>query len=425
MGDRLIIKGGHRLEGKIEVSGAKNACLPLMAASILSSEPVELERVPDISDVRIMVKILEGMGVTVEYNRQGHMYIDSTTLNNTRAPEDLVVRMNASFDVMGPLLARHGHGEVSLPGGCKLGPRPVNLHIDAFKAMGAEVVKEGGFVKAKAPRLKGTRILFPKVSVGATKNSLMAATLAEGVTTLENCAREPEIIDLANFLVSMGAKIEGIGTQTLRIEGVSKLHGTKYAVVSDRIEAGTYLLAGAITEGEIFLENIDLNIIETFVLQMRQAGQEVIEENGGLRVIGHRPIKPLEISTAPYPGFPTDLHPPMAALLSLCEGISIIDETIFDGRYMYVMELGRLGADILVNGRTARICGVPKFVGAPVDAPDIRAGGALVLAGLAAEGETTIRGVRYIDRGYQHIEDRLRSLGADIVRVQEPLTPLP
>ncbi|MBQ7568131.1 UDP-N-acetylglucosamine 1-carboxyvinyltransferase [bacterium] len=425
MGDRLVIKGGNRIEGKLEVSGAKNACLPLMAASILSQDPVELDRVPDISDVRIMIKILEEMGVIVDYDHKGHMYLDARNLSTTRAPEEYVVRMNASFDVMGPLLSRHGHGEVSLPGGCKLGPRPVDMHIDAFKAMGAEVVKEGGFVKAKCPRLKGCRILFPKVSVGATKNSMMAATLAEGVTTLENCAREPEITDLAQFLVSMGAKIEGIGTQTLHIEGVSSLHGTKYSVISDRIEAGTFMLAGAITEGDVFIDNISIEMLENFVMEMRKAGQEVIEENGGLRVKGHRPINPLDITTAPYPGFPTDLHPPMAALLALGNGTSIMNETIFNGRYMYVMELGRLGADILVNNQTARIIGVKGFVGAPVDAPDIRAGGALLLAGLAAEGETTIRGVRYIDRGYQHIEERLRSLGADIVRVKEPLTPLP
>lgn len=424
MGERLVIKGGNRLSGKIQASGAKNASLPLMAASILASEPLELERVPDISDVNIMVSILRGMGVTVEYNHDGHMILDSSTITSTRAPEELVVRMNASFDVMGPLLARHGCAEVSLPGGCKLGPRPVNLHIDAFRALGADVIKEGGFVKGKTTRLKGTRILFPQVSVGATKNSLMAATLAEGVTTLENCAREPEITDLAKCLVSMGAKIEGIGTQTLRIEGTDKLHGARHTIMSDRIETGTFLLAGAITEGDVFVENVDLEIIENFVLQMRMAGQEVIVENGGLRVKGKRPINPLEITTAPFPGFPTDLHPLIVALLALGDGISIMNENIFEGRFMYIMELERLGADILVNGRTARISGVKRYVGAPVDAPDLRAGGALMLAGMAAEGETVIRGVRYIDRGYQRVEERLRSIGADVTRVHEPLQPM-
>ncbi len=425
MGDRFIIKGGNRLEGRLSASGAKNACLPLMAASILANGPVVLNRVPNISDVRVMIKILEGMGITVSYDPASErMDIDPTTLTTTRAPEEYVVRMNASFDVMGALLARYGHGEVSLPGGCKLGPRPVNMHIDAFKSLGAEVSKESGFVKCKANRLKGCSIVFPKVSVGVTKNAMMAATMAEGTTVLEGCAREPEITDLANFLVKMGAKIQGIGTQTLTIEGVSEMHGVEHSVMSDRIEAGTFLIAAAITQGDLFIDNISPDIIRNFLDNLSKAGQEVILQDGGVRVKGKRHILPLEIETAPYPGFPTDLHPPMVALLSLGEGISFMNESIFDGRYMYVMELGRLGADILVNGRTARINGVKQFVGAPVDAPDIRAGGALVLAGLAAEGETVIRGVRYIDRGYQNFEQRLTSIGADIKRINEPLTPL-
>ena len=424
MSDRLVIQGGHKLEGHIGASGAKNACLPLMAASILADGPVELERVPNISDVRIMVNILKGLGVTVQDFCDGRMVFDSSTLNTTRAPEDLVVRMNASFDVLGPLLTRFGQGDVSLPGGCKLGPRPVNLHLDAMESLGAEITKEGGFVKARASRLKGCRIVFPLVSVGVTKNSMMAASMAEGTTVLENCAREPEIVDLADMLNDMGARISGAGTSTLTIEGVDKLHGVKHTVISDRIEAGTYLLAGAITQGDVCVENIRPDRLETFLNMLRKAGQEIIIDGNNIRVKGKRPILPLAITTAPHPGFPTDLHPPMAALLSLAQGSSIINETIFGGRYMYVMELGRLGADILVNGQTARISGVPGFVGAPVDAPDIRAGGALVLAGLAAEGETVIRGVRYIDRGYQDLESRLTSLGADIKRVQAPLPAL-
>ncbi len=422
MASRLVIKGGRPLVGSLEASGAKNACLPIMAASILAQGVVELERVPDISDVRVMADILREIGVKVKFDAAlGHMQLDSSHLKTTRAPEELVRKMNASFDVMGPLLARCGEGEVSMPGGCRLGPRPVNFHIEAFKKLGAEVSIEGGFVKAKAKSLKGAHILFQSVSVGATKNAMMAATMAEGTTILEGCAREPEISDLAEFLIKMGAKINGIGTQTLQIEGVKKLHGAKHSIIADRIEGCTYLLGAVITGGDVTIEKFDAEYSGALLAQLEKAGQEVIVGDHFVRVKGCRPILPLEIATAPYPGFPTDLHPQIVAALTLSNGVSALSETIFDSRFMYVMELVRLGADLLASGKYVRIRGVEKLVGAPVDAPDIRAGGALVLAGLAAEGETIIRGVKYIDRGYQQLEQKLTSLGAQIERVEGPL----
>lgn len=424
MESRLIVNGGTPLKGSLVASGAKNACLPIMAASILAKGEVELDRVPDISDVGVMANILRQIGVKVDFNAErGEMHLDSSHLTTTRAPEDLVRRMNASFDIMGPLLARCGEGDVSMPGGCRLGPRPVNFHIEAFRQLGAEVKVEGGFVKARAGAggLKGCRIIFPAVSVGATKNAMMASTMAEGVTILENCAREPEISDLAHFLIKMGAKIEGIGTQTLKIEGVKEMHGATHTIMADRIEGCTYLLGAVVTHGDITIEKFEAEYSGALLEQLRKAGQEVIVKDHSVRVIGRSPIKPLDIATAPYPGFPTDLHPPMVTMLALADGVSALSETIFDGRFMYVMELVRLGADLLASGKYVRIRGVKKLYGAPVDAPDIRAGGALVLAALAAEGETIIRGVKYIDRGYQNIEQKLRSLGASIERVEEPL----
>lgn len=425
MGSRLIIQGGVPLRGTLEASGAKNACLPIMAASILAQGEVELDRVPDISDVRVMAQILRQIGVQVDFDPlAGRMLLDSSQLKTTRAPEELVRRMNASFDVMGPLLARCGEGEVSMPGGCRLGPRPVNFHIEAFRKLGAEVKVEGGFVKAKSTGLVGGHILFPAVSVGATKNAMMAATMAKGTTILEGCAREPEISDLAHFLIKMGAKIEGIGTQTLRIEGVPRLHGAKHSVIADRIEGCTYLLGAVVTGGDITISNFKGAYSAALLEQLQTAGQEVEVGSDYVRVRGHRPILPLEITTAPYPGFPTDLHPQVVTMLTLAQGVSALAETIFDSRFMYVMELVRLGADLLASGKYVRIRGVDHLVGAPVDAPDIRAGGALVLAGLAAQGETVIRGVKYIDRGYQNLEAKLRSLGAKIERVERPLQEL-
>lgn len=419
---RLIVRGGTPLHGRLEAKGAKNAALPIIAASILARGEVVLRRVPRITDVWVMADILRAMGARVDYDGKQTMRIDASRLSTTAPPVDAVRRMNASFDVAGPLLARYGEAEVSLPGGCRLGPRPVNLHLDGFRALGAEVTSEHGCVKARARRLRGTHILFPRVSVGATKNCLMAATLAEGRTVLENCAREPEVQDLANFLKGMGARIEGVGTCTMVVEGVAELRGIEYEILSDRVEAGTYLIGAAVTGGDVTVERVSLPLLEALVEALRQAGQEVTVGEDFIRVRGRRPIRPLEISTMPFPGFPTDLHPPIVCLMALADGTSTLQENIFEGRFMYAMEMVRLGADLRVSGRNLVVRGVPRLQAAPVDAPDIRAGGALVLAGLAAQGETSISGVEFIDRGYEDIEGRMSMLGASIRRVEEPLS---
>lgn len=403
----------------MQANGAKNAALPIMAAALLARGEVSLSRVPNISDVWTLANILKAMGCKVEYDGNSFMKIDSSTLTTTTAPDHLVRRMNASFDVMGPLLAAYGEGQVSLPGGCNLGSRPVDLHIAGFRKLGAEVTAERGWVKAKASKLKGAHILFPKVSVGATKNCLMAATVAEGETVLENCAREPEIVDLADFLIKMGAKIEGAGRQTIHVQGVPRLHGAEHAVVADRIEVGTYLIAGALTQGDVTIEDCVPAHVEALLDVMREAGQELICTDTSIRVLGRRPIRPIEVSTEPYPGFPTDLHPQLVALAALASGTSIVQENIFNGRFMYAMEMARLGAEIRVSKQQVIVRGVTRLLGAPIDAPDIRAGGALVCAALVAEGESTISGTKFIDRGYQDIEGRLAGLGAKIRRITE------
>lgn len=420
---RLVIHGPTPLRGTLEASGAKNAALPIIAASILAQGEVELKRVPNISDVWTMADILRAMGAIVEYTGDGRMKLDTSKVS-TAAPHELVRKMNASFDVAGPLLACYGEAEVSLPGGCRLGPRPVDLHIAGFRKLGAEVSSEHGFVKARASKLTGARIVFPKVSVGATKNCMMAATLAEGETVLENCAREPEIIDLADFLCEMGAQITGQGTSSVTVKGVKNLHGARYSIVPDRIEVGTYLLGAAITGGDLTMEGCVPEHVRALLSRLREANQDVDIQGDAIRVKARRPIAALDIATAPYPGFPTDLHPQIVVLMTLADGASILEETIFSGRFMYAMELVRLGADIKVSDRQVFVRGVPKLSGAPVDAPDIRAGGALVLAALAAEGETIISGVKYIDRGYEEIEKRLGQLGADIRRLERPLQPV-
>lgn len=413
---RLVVQGGIPLHGRIDAKGAKNAALPIMAAALLAKGKVTLQRVPNISDVWTLAGILRAMGCKVEYSGCGLMELDTSTLTTTKAPEHLVRKMNASFDIMGPLLAAYGEGEVSLPGGCNLGSRPVDMHLAGFRKLGAEVTSHRGFVRATAKKLHGAHILFPKVSVGATKNCLMAATLAEGESVLENCAREPEIIDLAEFLIALGAKIEGVGRQTMRITGVPSLHGAEYNVVADRIEVGTYLIAAAITQGEVVIEKCRPQHLNSLVDLLREMNQEIEAGDDFLRIRGRTPIKPVTVSTEPYPGFPTDLHPQLVALATLAQGTSVVTENIFNGRFMYAMELVRLGGDVRVSNRDVIIRGVKQLGGAPVDAPDIRAGGALVCAALAAPGESTISGVHFIDRGYEEIEKRLASLGAKIER---------
>jgi len=415
---RLVVHGGLPLHGRLEANGAKNAALPIMAAALLAKGPVTLRRVPNISDVWTLTGILKAMGCHVDYDGSGLMKLDTSSLNTTKAPDHLVRKMNASFDIMGPLLAAYGEGEVSLPGGCNLGARPVDLHLAGFRKLGAEVSSQRGFVRAQAKKLRGAHILFPKVSVGATKNCLMAASVAEGETVLENCAREPEIIDLANFLIAMGAQIDGVGRQTMRVTGVEKLSGIDYSVVADRIEVGTYLIAGAITQGDVVIEKCVPQHLESLLDLLREMGQDLEIGHDHIRIQGRNPIRPISVSTEPYPGFPTDLHPQLVALAALAQGTSTVTENIFNGRFMYAMELVRLGADIRVSNRDVIIRGVKQLDGAPVDSPDIRAGGALVCAALAAQGESTISGVNFIDRGYEEIEKKLSSLGARIVRAE-------
>lgn len=417
---RILVKGPTPLHGKISASGAKNACLPILAASILAKGKLLLNRVPDISDVHTMLGILKGMGVKAEWTGPEQLALDTSSVSTT-APEELVRQMNASFDVAGPLLACYGEAHIALPGGCRLGPRPVDLHLMGFKKLGASVTTEHGVVHARAKKLVGANITFPKVSVGATKNCLMASVLADGITVLENCAKEPEIVDLANFLVAMGAKISGQGTTKLVVEGVDELHGVEYSVLPDRIEAGTFLIAAVMTGGEITVESCCPEDLSALISVLREAGQSVDVGPDYVTVKAVRPILPVEVATAPHPGFPTDLHPQMVAMLCLADGASLLNETIFSGRFMYAMELVRLGGRLRVSDRQVFIRGVEQFSGAPVDAPDLRAGAALILAGMSGEGETLISGIHFIDRGYQRLEERLRSLGADIVRLEKPV----
>lgn len=417
---RILVKGPTRLQGSIKASGAKNACLPILAACILAKGHVHLKRVPNISDVHTMLGILEGMGVKYEWLGDEELKLDTSSVIPT-APEELVRQMNASFDVAGPLLARYGEANISLPGGCRLGPRPVDLHLMGFKKLGATVTCEHGMVRARAKKLLGARITFPKVSVGATKNCLMASVMAEGVTILENCAKEPEIVDLADFLVAMGAKITGQGTSILKVEGVEELHGLEYSVLPDRIEAGTFLIAAVMTGGDVTVEDCRPEDLGALISVLKEAGQDVEVGSDFVRVRAVSPILPIELATSPHPGFPTDLHPQIVAMLGLADGASLLNETIFSGRFMYAMELVRLGGNLRVSDRQVFIRGVARYSGAPVDAPDLRAGAALILAGMAGDGETLISGVHFIDRGYQNFEERLRKLGADIVRLEKPV----
>ena len=414
---RLIIEGERTLTGKILINGAKNSALPIMAACLLVEGPVKLYRIPNISDVKVMIKLLKSLGAKVTFNSKNQMTINAKNINTTKASYELVKKIHASFDIAGPLIARFRQAEVPLPGGCVLGTRAVDMHIEGFKALGVDVVVEHGVLKAKAKNLKGARIGFRQSSVGATKNVIMAACLADGRTIIQNTACEPEVNDLVNFLITCGAKIEGVGTRELKIEGVKKFHSCEYEIIPDRIEAGTYLLAGAITQGEVTALDISPNNLGSVLDTIEHMGQKVIRDEKQITVIGQKPILPVNITTFPFPGFPTDLQPQISSVLTFAKGSSLVEETIFDGRFNYVDELRRMGANIIVKGQTSVIEGIKNLTGAPVEATDIRAGSALVLAGLAAQGKTEISGVEYIDRGYEKIEKRLSLLGAKIRRV--------
>jgi UDP-N-acetylglucosamine 1-carboxyvinyltransferase len=427
--DRIRIRGGRRLRGAIAISGAKNAALPLMAASLLTDKPLTLINIPHLADISTMADLLAQLGVGIEMN--GHAKNGGTAgraltmaggkVRSTVAPYDLVRKMRASVLVLGPLLAREGKAKVSLPGGCAIGNRPVDLHVKALQQMGAEIDLEGGYITARAKkRLKGAHIVFPFVSVGATENLLMAATLASGCTVLDNAAREPEITDLAKCLVAMGAKIEGVGTERLTIEGVSKLHGAEHPIVGDRIEMGTYAMAVGAAGGEVELIGADMALAEATFAKLVEAGLKVSATKRGVKVSrGQRPLKGVDVMTEPFPGFPTDLQAQMMALMSTASGAAMITETIFENRFMHVPELSRMGANITVHGASAMVRGVKALTGAQVMATDLRASVSLVVAGLAAGGETVVNRVYHLDRGYERLEEKLSSLGADIERLHD------
>jgi UDP-N-acetylglucosamine 1-carboxyvinyltransferase len=416
--DRIRIRGGRPLEGRIPVSGAKNAALPLMAAALLSDGPLTLTNVPDLADIATMGALLAQHGLEVAHDRAARTLTLSGAAGNLVAPYDIVRKMRASVLVLGPLVARFGEARVSLPGGCAIGTRPVDLHLKGLEQMGAEIALEAGYIHAKAPRgLRGARILFPQVSVGATENLLMAATLAEGETELVNVAREPEIEDLARCLIAMGARIEGLGTDRLRVEGVRRLGPATHAVIPDRIEAGTYACAAAITGGAVLLEGARLDHLGAVARILREAGVAVEEEPGGIRVSRLDGLRGTDVMTEPFPGFATDMQAQFMALMSVAEGAAMVTETIFENRFMHVPELNRMGARINVHGASAIVRGVPRLSGAPVMATDLRASVSLVLAGLAAQGETIVNRVYHLDRGYERVEQKLAAVGADIERI--------
>jgi UDP-N-acetylglucosamine 1-carboxyvinyltransferase len=417
--DRIAITGGIPLNGSISISGAKNSALKLMAASLLSPHPLRLSNMPRLADTTFMAELLKSLGVQVEWpNGSNDSVFHAAEITSTIAPYDLVRKMRATFNVLGPLLARVGHATVSLPGGCAIGARPVDLHLKAFEAMGADIVIEEGYVKAAALRgLKGARILFPFSSVGATEHAMLAAVLAHGETILENAAREPEMIDLANCLNQMGAKIEGAGTSTIRIQGVTSLKETSCAVMADRIEAGTYAIAAAAAGGEVTLEGARAEDLFALIQALKQAGVNVEETNNGLkvsRINGH--LNPVDVDTQPFPGFPTDLQAQFMALMSVANGSSIFRENIFENRFMHAPELMRLGADITIRGNEAVVRGVKRLVAAPVMATDLRASVSLVIAGLMAEGTTTVSRVYHLDRGFERLDAKLAGVGARVRR---------
>lgn len=385
---------------------------------MLGTTQSTLTEIPKLADVHTVCDVIASLGVHIEHPERDTLVIDAHELTSTTAPYDLVRRMRASFLVMGPLLARKGRAQISLPGGCSIGARPIDLHLKAFEAMGAVINLENGDIEAMAPNgLKGAQIYLDFPSVGATENILMAASMADGKTVLENAAEEPEIVDLATYLNSMGANIRGAGTNVIRIEGVKELHGANHAVIPDRIEAGTFMVGAAMTQGNVFVENAISEHLKPLISKLKEVGAEVQEEIDGIRVIGHEPLRPADIKTLPYPGFPTDMQAQFMALTTICQGTSVVTETVFENRFMHVDEFKRMGAKIRIEGRSAIVEGVPRLKGASVNATDLRAGAALVLAGLVAEGETEVGYLYHIDRGYDNLVLKLQRLGADIVRV--------
>ena len=416
--DKLLIRGPGELSGTVKISGAKNAALPILAGTLLATEPVVVRNIPHLKDVTTTISLLQMMGVQVTIDDQLNVEVDASNVTSREAPYELVRTMRASILVLGPLVARFGEADVSLPGGCAIGARPVNLHIAGLQAMGADVSVENGFIKARAKRLKGAHIVFDTVTVTGTENLLMAAVLADGETVLENSAREPEVADLANFLIELGAKIDGAGSSTIVIQGVEELGGGDYCVMPDRIEAGTYLVAAAMTGGKIRVVDAAPETLEAVLIKLSEAGATITTGDDWIELDmrGRRPSA-VDIRTAPYPAFPTDMQAQFCALNAVANGVSTITETIFENRFQHVLELQRMGADIQLEGNTAIIKGVDRLMAAPVMATDLRASAGLVLAGLAAEGETLVDRIYHVDRGYERIEEKLRQIGATIQRV--------
>lgn len=416
--DKLIIKGGKKLKGDVTISGSKNASLPIFVATILAPGINQISNVPFLRDINTTIKVLESLGAQVEGN--GNIVkIDTTNINSHEATYDLVKTMRASVLVLGPLLARFGKARVSLPGGCAIGARPINLHLKGLQALGAEITLEHGYVEAKCRQLKGARIHFDISTVGGTEHLMMAAATATGETLLENAAREPEIVDLALYLNRMGAKIEGAGTDTIRIQGVPELVAADYEVMPDRIEAGTFMIAAAMTGGDIRIHRMKLEHLDALAFKMQDAGVEITSRDGVVMVKGPKRVKSVNIKTRPYPGFPTDMQAQFMAMMCVADGTSVISENIFENRFMHVSELQRFGADITVEGSTATVIGVKKLSGAPVMATDLRASASLILAGLAADSTTEVSRIYHLDRGYDSIEKKFAALGADIQRVKE------
>ncbi|AFS77288.1 UDP-N-acetylglucosamine 1-carboxyvinyltransferase MurA [Gottschalkia acidurici 9a] len=415
---KIIVEKSPALKGSVRISGAKNSALPILAASLLSSETCVLEDVPMLEDVKIISEVLSILGAEVKEIGKEKIEINSSNIKSITAPYELMSKMRASFLVMGPLIARMGKAKISLPGGCAIGTRPIDLHLKGFKALGAEIEVGSGYVEARAEKLIGNRIYLDFPSVGATENIMMAASLAEGETIIENSAMEPEIVDLANIINKMGGSVKGAGTSTIRINGVKSLKGCRHTVIPDRIEAGTFMVAAALTDGDVTVENIITDHMKPIIAKLKEAGAKVEENGESIRVKGNGKLKPIDIKTLPYPGFPTDMQSQFMTLMGLAKGTSMMIETVFENRFMHVDELKRMGANIKIDGRSAIIQGVDKLQGAPVKATDLRAGAALILAGLISDGKTEISDIYHIDRGYSDIEDKFRSLGANIYRVE-------
>lgn len=415
---KLVVRGGKRLYGEVQPSGGKNAVLKLMAASIISHDVCVIRNVPDIIDVRTMIGVLQGLGVRVEYSNDGVLVVDAAEIGSYEPPRQLVKEMRASIQIIGPLLARLGKARVYQPGGCEIGTRPINYHLDGFRALGARVTEQQGYIQLEAGHLEGAEIHLDFPSVGATENIMAAAVLAEGTTIIRNAAKEPELIEEQEFLNQMGARISGAGTGTIRIDGVRKLHGTEYSVEPDRIETGTFMVAVAMTGGAVFIRNAISEHVEPVAAKLQECGVAVAKHSNGILVVRDRVIKSSSIQTMPYPGFPTDMQPQFTALLTIAEGPSVITENIFNSRFKHVDEMRRMGADITVEGRTIMIRGVPTLSGAEVSATDLRAGAALVVAGLSADGITEVEEIHHLDRGYEKFEAKLAGLGADIRRVE-------